>query len=361
MNNNIILKAAAQFLTVQDAITVEQLGNGLINHTYKASDGKKTIVLQAINTTVFKHPEDIATNYLQIFGHLQKNNSLIKIPPPIVSSNGNLIWRDEANRAWRATLFVSGSYSPMLAADEKAAYTVAKSFASFTHALATIDIHSLKEIIPNFHNLSFRYHQFEKAVAHASQDRLLKSTHIIAELRQRKKLADFFDAILHHPQYPTRVMHHDCKISNILFDQKTNTVICPIDLDTVMPGKYFSDLGDMIRSMTCTEDENSIEWEKIDTRPDFYKAIIKGYLDGIGDILTEEEKKNIHYSGLILIYMQSIRFIADFLNGDIYYKTNYKEQNLNRALNQLLLLERLEKFLEQEYSFNPYAKTYSAI
>jgi Ser/Thr protein kinase RdoA (MazF antagonist) len=149
-----------------------------------------------------------------------------------------------------------------------------------------------------------------------------------------------------------RVMHHDCKISNILFDKETNQVICPVDLDTVMPGKFFSDLGDMIRSMACTVDENSIAWEKINIRPTFYKAILDGYLEGIGNIFTEEEKNNIHYAGLILVYMQSLRFLTDFLNGDIYYKTNYPEQNLNRALNQLILLERLEEFLEKEYSFS---------
>jgi hypothetical protein len=121
-----------------------------------------------------------------------------------------------------------------------------------------------------------------------------------------------------------------------------------------MPGKFISDLGDMIRSMACTVDENSTAWEQLDVRPEFYKAIISGYLAGIGNIFTEEEKKNIHYAGLILVYMQALRFIADYLNNDVYYKTTYTEQNLNRATNQLILLEKLEAFLKKEFSFNPY-------
>jgi hypothetical protein len=143
-------------------------------------------------------------------------------------------------------------------------------------------------------------------------------------------------------------MHHDCKIGNILFDISTREVICPIDLDTIMPGKYFSDLGDMIRTMACTVDENSRDWEHIDVRPEFYEAIVDGYLHGIGNELMEAERENIHKSGLLMTYMQTLRFVTDFLQGDTYYKTTYPEQNLNRALNQLVLLEKLEDFLAEK-------------
>jgi serine/threonine protein kinase len=356
LNKDSLITAATQFAGADADISLEQLGNGLIHQTYKAKNNadKKTIVLQAINTTVFKKPEDIVLNYLQIYSHLQNHKNGIKIPAPVAAASTQLIWKDEANNNWRATEFINHSYSPMVADDEKAAYTVAKSFASFTKSLAGLDLKNLKEIIPDFHNLSFRYKQFEEAIIKAPQNLLLKSTHIIAELRQRKKLVDFFERIKKSADYPTRVMHHDCKISNILFDKETNRVICPVDLDTVMPGKFFSDLGDMIRSMACTVDENSTAWEEINIRPTFYKAIQDGYLEGIGNIFTEEEKKNMHYAGLILVYMQSLRFLTDFLNGDIYYKTNYPEQNLNRALNQLILLERLEEFLKKEYLFSAY-------
>ena len=118
-----------------------------------------------------------------------------------------------------------------------------------------------------------------------------------------------------------------------------------------MPGKFFSDIGDSIRTMSCPEDENSVAWEAITIRSNYYFAIICGYLDGSGHILTNIEKENLHYSGLLMIYMQSLRFVTDFLNNDIYYKTSYPEQNLNRALNQFILLEQLEQFLEKQYGF----------
>ncbi|MBS1949064.1 MAG: aminoglycoside phosphotransferase family protein [Bacteroidetes bacterium] len=355
MDTSLIIKAAGHFIGNSSDITIEPIGNGLIHQTYKASNAqsKKTIVLQAINTSVFKSPADIMQNYNLLYNFLRTKKDSDIIPAPVHSAEGKLIWKDEIGNTWRATEFIEGSSSQTIAGDEKAAFTVAASFARFTKSLSQLHIGELKEIIPNFHNLSFRYKQFEEAIGTATQDRLLKSTHIIAELRQRKKLVDFFDQATNSPGYPCRVMHHDCKISNILFDKESGRVICPVDLDTVMPGKFFSDLGDMIRSMACTVDENSTEWEKIDIRPTFYKSILSGYLEGIGNIFTDEEKKNIHYAGLILVYMQALRFIADYLNNDVYYKTTYPEQNLSRATNQLVLLEKLEAFLKREFSFSP--------
>jgi len=357
LNIEIVKRAVDAFgFDAGENTSIQLLGNGLINHTFKITDShhQKSIVLQAINTNVFTRPEDILHNYKLVFDCLGKQANAVLIPAPLIAKTGKLYWIDEQDNFWRASEFINNSYSPIIAADEQSAYTVANSFARFTQALSSLDITKVKEIISRFHDLDFRYRQFEESIKNSSIDLLLKSTHLIAELRQRKKLVDFYNLIKHSPDYPDRVMHHDCKISNILFDKTNGEVICPVDLDTVMPGKYFSDLGDMIRSMACTVDENSTSWEEIDIRNSFYESILEGYLSGIGNIFSAEEKRNIHYSGLILIFMQSLRFAADFLNGDVYYKINYPEQNLNRALNQLILLEKLEDFLKKQYKFDPY-------
>jgi hypothetical protein len=356
LDQEFIQKAAARFLEREDAIVVESLGNGLIHHTYRIAEPlhQKKLVLQAINTTIFTSPASIINNYQEIYTYLQSHHSKTSIPAPMPDKDGKLLWVDDEKNCWRASTFIENSYSPMNAVTEQEAYTVAKSFAAFTNSLGGIDITKLKEIIPGFHNLSLRFDQFEHAVKNAPVQRLLKATHIIAELRQRKKLVSFYGSIHHNKDYPDRVMHHDCKISNILFDKNTNNVICPVDLDTTMPGKFFSDLGDMIRTMACTVDENSTSWEEIEVRPSFYQSILKGYLEGAGNIFTSSEIENIHYSGLILTYMQSLRFVTDYLNGDVYYKISYSEQNLSRALNQLILLEKLEEFLKGSFSFTPY-------
>ncbi|MGB8191377.1 MAG: aminoglycoside phosphotransferase family protein [Chitinophagaceae bacterium] len=325
---------------------IEPLGNGLIHYTYKALENGKAIVLQKINTKVFADPDSLVSNYLALYEYLEQKDE-VKIPAPVAAVNGQWLLKDHGNESWRATEFITNSYSPDATDSARSAYTAASCFGKFTKSLSGVDLTQLRVLLADFHDLAYRYHQFEDVVTNTQGMRLMRATHVIAELRQRRHLVDFYSSIKNNPAYPVRLMHHDCKINNILFDIDTKEVICPIDLDTIMPGKYFSDLGDMIRTMACTVDENSRQWEAIDIRPDYYDAIMQGYLDGVGNELTPEEKANIHKSGLLMTFMQTLRFVTDFLQGDIYYRTTDPEQNLNRALNQLVLLEKLEDFLER--------------
>ena len=343
MNENIIQKAAAQF--GKGIGTISSLGEGLIHLTYKVtySDGNP-VVLQCINQATFKQPENIINNYRLLESYLDSVHKKT-IPSLCKTHNGKYYWIDLEENFWRATSFINNSYAPSLPKNEEDVYSAAKCFASFTQSLTGLPAEKLEVIIPRFHDLAFRYKRFEEAIQKAHINRLLKATHVISELRNRLHLVDFQKRVENNNiDFPVRIMHHDCKISNILFDKTNNKVLCPVDLDTVMPGKYYSDIGDMIRTMACTEKENSTAWENISVKPGFYTAIIRGYQDGMRENLTEVEKKNIHQPGLLLTYMQSLRFVADFLNNDIYYKTTYQEQNLNRALNQLIFLEQLENF-----------------
>ncbi|WP_162915384.1 phosphotransferase enzyme family protein [Paraflavitalea soli] len=349
MNVDIIEAAALQF--GHGKPLVSSLGNGLIHHTYKVAftgEGNSSpIVLQNINRHMFKHPENIIYNYRLVYDVIGTGNGL-HIAPLIPTHDGKWYWVDEQQLFWRATGFIADSYTQTIPNTAAEVYKTAQCFGHFTRSLNSIDTTKLKVIIPHFHDLALRYAQFEQAVSEAAISRLLKSTHVIAELRQRRKLVDFYEFIQQHPaDYHTRVMHHDCKLSNILLDTTTHQALCPVDLDTIMPGLFFSDVGDMIRSMSATQDENSTQWEDIAINADFYKAIIAGYLEGIGDNFTPAEKKHIHQAGLMMVYMQSLRFVTDFLNNDVYYKIDYPEQNLNRALNQLILLEKLEEFVAE--------------
>jgi hypothetical protein len=346
MDNILIEKAAVQFgLGVP---TIGLLGEGLIHRTYKVSfTNSGPIVLQCINQTSFSQPENIINNYRLIQEYLRQKPGN-RIPALLAARDGKYYWRDPEENFWRATEFINNSYAVTLPRNTEEVCAAAKCFARFTQALSGINTSRFDVIIPNFHNLAYRYQQFEDAVLTACQERLQKATHIISSIRSRHALVDFYnDVEKNNRDYPVRIMHHDCKISNVLFDKTSQSVICPVDLDTVMPGKYFSDMGDMIRTMTCTVEENSTAWEAIDIKADYYNAIISGYREGMGDSLSKAEQDNIHQSGLILTYMQCLRFIADFLNNDIYYKTLYPEHNLNRALNQLILLEKLEEFISK--------------
>lgn len=344
-------KAAAQFGSGIPVIS--PLGNGLIHRTSKVvyHDDQPAIVLQCINQRTFPQPENIIQNYLTVYHHLEKAAEEIKIPPLAQTRDHAYFWIDADDNFWRATRFVDGSYTITAPANKNDAYEAARCFAAFTRSLATLDTDSLYIILPGFHDLQHRYNQLEAAISKAGIMRLLRATHLISGLRQRKGLVDLYRQFQHQSDYPARAMHHDCKISNILFSQATLTALCPVDLDTVMPGKFFSDLGDMVRSMVCPEDEDSTAWENIVVRKEYYHAVVTGYLDGTGDLLTEKEKAGLHAAGLLMTCMQTIRYLTDYLNNDVYYQTAYPEQNLNRAFNQFILLEQLESFLKEEYNF----------
>jgi thiamine kinase-like enzyme len=309
---------------------VEPLDGGLINNSFKVTSTTKhySILLQRINHHVFKKPENVQLNYQLLWQYLKSSEIDFKIPEP---------------------KYFPGDIG--IAETTEQAKTTAKTFAEFTLAFQDLDAELLKETIPDFHNLSFRYKQFEDALKSGQKEKIQKATPLIEELKQRNRYANFYVIITESEEFPKRVMHHDAKIANILFSKETGEVICPVDFDTTMPGYFFSDLGDMIRSMACSLDENSTDFENISIRKDFYSAIIDGYLSVIEKQLTPSEKKYIHYAGILIIYMQALRFITDYLNGNIYYKTNYPEQNFDRAKNQLALLKKLEEFLKEEYSF----------
>lgn len=351
MKQETIEKAAAQYGIGQPKI--DNLGEGIIHRTYKVeySDGRE-VVLQCLNQNTFPQPENIINNYRLILDYMERSATVkVMLPPLLKTLHGKYYWVDEFGNFWRATAFIFNSYSVDAAGDPRQAYLAAQCFGNFTRSLGAMDVEELSSVIARFHDLSLRYRQFEDAVAKGMMKRLLRATHVIAELRQRYHYVEFYKNIILHDSFPRRVMHHDCKVSNVLFDNVTHEPICPVDLDTVMPGYYFSDLGDMIRTMTCTLSENETAWEKIGVNPNLYRSVMEGYLQGMGSVLTPVELEHIHHSGLIMTYMQALRFVADYLNNDIYYKTTYQEQNLNRALNQLILLERLEEHVQSEFNY----------
>jgi hypothetical protein len=350
MTQIIIQKAAAQFGKGQPVI--EDLGEGLIHRTHKVRyTDSPPVVLQCINQRTFPLPENIINNYLLVSDYLKRKQDGTRIPALLPTHHNKYFWVAEDELFWRACEYIPNSHSLKVVANAKDAFNAAKCFGGLTRSLVGLDPETLHIIIPDFHNLQFRYKQFEEAISKAGITRLLRATHVISELRQRKNLVDFYLQLGDTEKYPTRIMHHDCKIGNILFDENTGEVLCPVDLDTLMPGKFFSDLGDMIRTMVCPVDENSVMWEEITINGEYYNAIFTGYLEGTGNMLTGEENRNLHYAGLMMTYMQCLRFVTDFLQNDIYYKTTYPEQNLNRALNQLILLEQLEKYLGEEFGF----------
>lgn len=324
--------------------TIEVLHSGLIHNTYKIQEGKRAIVLQHINTLVFTEPEKIIRNYQKVFDHLTQKYKL-KIPAPVPSIQDDFLWKDTAGQFWRATEFIPDSYVETSSISVSQTFKAAKCFGEFAHAVSELAPNSLEIVIPGFHDLGWRFEQFQQALQYVESARQKKATHLIEEVQHRKRLVDFYNDLKHNSEFKVRIMHHDCKISNILFHQETQNPICPIDLDTVMPGYYFSDIGDLIRSLAGTIEESSTAVQLLTLRKPYYDAIITGYCEGMGNTFTPSELKFIHHAGLLMIYMQVLRFLTDYLSGDIYYKVSYPEQNFDRSENQFKLLTKLEGFL----------------
>ncbi|MCX2573140.1 phosphotransferase enzyme family protein [Pedobacter sandarakinus] len=323
-------------------IHISQIGSGLINRTFLLSQPAKPSahILQQINTDVFKNPEAIAKNIKAIGNFLSLKYPDYLFIKPINTVDGS----DMAivNGAyWRVLPFIPDTTSLDVLTEPKQAYEAAKQFGKLSRLLDGFPVEELTPTIPHFHDLNLRFDQFTQA--------FYKTTDALKDLAAaeiglafaNRPILDYYNTRAQSAAFPDRVMHHDTKISNVLLHHDGFEGVCVIDLDTIMPGKFISDLGDMMRTYLCACNENETDLKKIKIRLPYFEATMKGYLSEMKNILTETEKELILFSGKYMIYMQALRFLTDYLNGDIYYPIKYESQNLDRAKNQFKLLHEL--------------------
>ncbi|MFI5188569.1 MAG: phosphotransferase enzyme family protein, partial [Chitinophagales bacterium] len=259
---------------------------------------------------------------------------------PIPSRSGDdIVWlKDEGY--FRLFPFVEGSHSKDIVETPEQAYEASAQFGKFTRLLSDFNAGQLRITIPDFHNLELRYQQFLLALKEGNSKRVTQSKELIEQLMDHTVIVKEYHSILNDLSFRLRVTHHDTKISNVLFD-KNEKAICVIDLDTVMPGHFISDAGDMMRTYLSPVNEEEKDFDKIVVRDEFYKAIVQGYSQEMKNELTETESNYFFYSGRFMIYMQGLRFLTDHFNNDVYYGAKYEGQNFVRANNQVVLLQRL--------------------
>lgn len=321
--------------------TVEAFGDGLINHTWKVRTATQSYILQQVNTAVFKSPEAIDQNLRMLKGFLKdKDPAYLFVAPVNALSGDSLLQLPEGH--FRLFPFIADSVSLNVLGQREEAYEAAKQFGRFSKILSDFDAGKLNITIPDFHNLGLRYEQFKKACTTAHENNLKEAAEEIAFIKAQKDIVDTYLDIVADKKLPLRVVHHDTKISNVLFDQQ-NKGICVIDLDTVMPGYFISDAGDMMRTYLAAASEEERTLDKISIRKDFYEAIYKGYMEEMKEVLSAVEKQYFSYAGKFIIYMQAIRFLTDYLQDDAYYGARYEGHNLNRAKNQIRLLQEYMK------------------
>lgn len=321
---------------------IEPLTSGLINNTWKVTRGNEQYILQRINDQVFRKPFHVAENIRLIADHLKKHSPSYLFVSPVANIQGDDIYHDAKTGYFRVFPFLTGSHTINVVSSTNQAFEAALQFGKFTRLLAGFDAQKLNITIPDFHNLTLRYQQFQTALKKGNPERIKQSKDLIAGISKYDQILKSYEKIRKSTFVKQRVTHHDTKISNVLFDNQGKG-LCVIDLDTVMPGYFISDVGDMMRTYLSPANEEEKDFDKIEVREDYFKAIVNGYLSSMGDELSSEEQKLILYSGLFLIYMQAIRFLADYFNNDVYYGARYPDQNFVRAGNQLILLKRLDE------------------
>ena len=317
-------------------------GHGHINDTFKISlrqnNRSYTYLLQRFNDKVFKQPFAVMDNIGLVAEHLSKKNYPLFILKPFKTKKGELIYHDEKEGYWRVFNFFENTFSYNKVETPEQAFQAAKAYGTFAKALNDMDISQLKTTIPDFHNGEKRMANFLLATKNGLPERISATKKEIQFIFEQAYLFKKINNL----KLSLRAVHHDTKINNILFDETTKKAVAVVDLDTVMPGTVLSDFGDMVRTFTSAFDEDEQDFSKVNMRPDIYHALTDGFISEMGDHLTAAEKKHLSDAGPWLTLMQAVRFLGDYLMGDIYYKTKYADHNLVRTRNQLALFRSMQ-------------------
>lgn len=321
--------------------SIQRIGSGHIHTTYSVDAGHRW-VLQRINIKVFTRPERIAQNIRVVADHLHRHHPdyLFLTPVPSVD-NRDMV--DDDSYPWRMFRFIDNTYTLDEVSTSQQAFSAAKEFGLLTSNLNALSPHALEPTLDQFHDLIHRWEQLEEAIGNAHADRLDSAWDTIEECMRFRSLVRKYSEVCSPGNLVLRITHNDTKINNILFSSETGRAVCAIDLDTLMPGYFIYDLGDMIRTFVSPVNEEERDTTKIQFRRDIYEALVAGYMESMGKLLTPQEKALIPFGGMMMTYIMGMRMLTDHLNGDVYYHTTYEGQNLVRARNQFALLSMLQQ------------------
>lgn len=346
-DNNLLISIASRFVDPAQIAAIQPLGNGLINDTYKImapGQDQPKYVLQHINDKVFTDVEMLQRNIEIVTDHIRRKyeaagmSDIDRRVLHFVKADTGKTYVEVGEEYWRVMDFIADSVTQE-AVTPQSAYDAGRSFGDFESLLADVK-EPIGEIIPRFHNIEFRLQQLDEAIATDSVGRM-KDREVQDYVKKIKDLAyemSLGERLYREGKLPKRICHCDTKVNNMLFDKEGN-VLCIIDLDTVMPSFVFSDFGDFLRSAANTGAEDDPELGNIHFNMQIYNAFLDGYLEGTKAFLTPVERGMLPYAACLFPYMQAVRFFADYINGDTYYKIRYTEHNMVRTRAQWRLFE----------------------
>lgn len=331
----------------------EEIPTGHINSTfrvvYQDPEGKqRRYILQAINRNVFKDPYEVMRNVETVTKHI--NERVLREKKDLRGQTLNLyparsgaLWvEDDRECVWRCYNFIEGCRTYDIVENERQAWQAANAFGAFQNLVSDLDASGIVETIPDFHHTRKRFDRLMQVAAQDPCGRAASVKQELEEIRRREAMVDVLVDLAAAGKIPLRITHNDTKINNVMIDEITDEAVCVIDLDTVMPGLSLYDFGDMVRSATNSAGESEADVSKIEMRLPIYQALRDGYLAAVGNVLNDVEILHLPFSGKLLTLEVAIRFLTDYLEGDIYFKTIRPGQNLERCRNQLQLLKSME-------------------
>lgn len=353
-----VLAAARAFVTAGAPRRAEPLGSGHIHHTFSVScrggSGELRYVLQRLNERVFPEPHAVVENVVLITRALAESRADAgpdadagrRCLRCLETRAGGFAHVDAQGGVWRGFPRIEGARTWDSVQSPEQAERAARAFGEFAARLTGLDPSSLHVTIPGFHDFTARARALEQAIA---SDRAGRSAAARADVDAMRESVGALSRLLppaRLAELPERVVHNDCKLNNVLFDEESGEALCVIDLDTVMPGTLLADFGDLVRTAACREPEDSRELERVRGEPDLYRALARGYLAGIGEAITPGERELLPLAGPSIALETGVRFLTDHLNGDRYFRVARPEHNLDRARTQLRLAQGLLEDLD---------------
>jgi Ser/Thr protein kinase RdoA (MazF antagonist) len=332
--------------------TIEEIrpvGEGLINDTYlvETRGDDPNYILQRKNRHIFTNVPAMMENIQKVTNHLKKKveanggDPLREALTVVPAADGKLYYRDAGGEYWAACLFIEDTVSHDKAGSPELARQGGKGIGRF-QALLSDMTEPLVDTLPGFHDIRYRFRQWDETLAADPAGRKKEVPEEIAWIESRRDEMLAFRGKVERGEIPTRVTHNDTKISNILFD-RAGGILCVIDLDTVLSGTCLNDYGDAIRSYANTGLEDDRELDRVSLDIDIFRGYTEGYLSEAIAFLTPAERENLAFSARYITFEQVLRFLMDYINGDTYYKTKYPEHNLTRARAQYKLLRCMEE------------------
>lgn len=350
-------------------VDIRQKTNGIINKTYVATynqDGKnERYLIQQINNNVFKNPYELMENIENVTSFLQKqmdiqNDTKHKVLKVIKTTDNKnlLVCKNEKNENefYRAYNFIENSICYNTSENNEVVYNTGKAFGNFQKLLNNYPMDKLAETIKDFHNTKKRFETFEQTVEKNIANRVCKAKDEIEFILNRKDLSKIIVEKLEKKEIPLRVTHNDTKVNNVMMNKDTHDFLAVVDLDTVMPGSGLYDYGDGIRSAASNSLEDETDLSKVFIKKDLFEKYTDGFLSEVASCMNKEEVMLMGTSIRLITFELALRFLDDYLNGDTYFACNYENHNLDRARNQIKLVEDIESKIE--YMNNYILKSY---